>query len=330
MSFRLKNYAVKLLSKINCINYFWKHLPNGLYVFNYHRIGDAQQCQFDRAVFSCSIKAFEQHIKEISENFIVINTVELHELIKNNKLTHNRYAIITFDDGYLDNFTNAYPILKKHKVPGVFYLVTDFLNEISIPWWDEIAYILRKSTGKFYQLPKGLQKYRLINDNIDQIIRQIMLEAKKLNDCAILDVLVHVRKAFPIAHQELQQEKVNLFMDWSQAQTLIDNGMEIGSHTNSHQILSQIDDKEHFSEIKLSKEMLEQKLGEIINSLAYPVGRYYCYDEKSFKFAKLAGYKIAFNNEPGKHKIITNMFNINRYCVVNDDIDFLKFDCFFI
>lgn len=327
MSFRLKKYFVNFLSKINAVNYFWKRLPNGLYVFNYHRIGDAQSCQFDRAVFSCSVTAFEQHIKEISENFIVIDTVKLNELIANNKLSDDRYALVTFDDGYLDNFTDVLPIMQKYAMPGVFYLVTDFLNEISIPWWDEIAYILRHSIGKHYQLPNGDEKYHLVDGNIDQVIRHIMLKAKKMNDCGILDVLADIRKTFPDAYQYLKKEQVNLLMNWDHAQALIAGGMEIGSHTNSHPILSQLTDSEQLVEIASSKELLEQRLKTSVNSIAYPVGRYHCYNEKTFQYTQSSGYQIAFNNEPGSHKKVHNKFDINRYCVVADDINFLKFDC---
>ena len=56
--------------------------------------------------------------------------------------------LITFDDGYRDNYTLAFPILRKHGVQAVFFLPTAFIGTGKLPWWDVIAYIIKHSVKK--------------------------------------------------------------------------------------------------------------------------------------------------------------------------------------
>jgi peptidoglycan/xylan/chitin deacetylase (PgdA/CDA1 family) len=330
LSFQLRQGLSKLLTLTGGINYFWNKLPNGVYAFNYHRIGDKDKSPFDRAIFSCTEQAFEQQIIVLKQHFKIINTIELAKLIKRNDKVNDRFAVITFDDGYLDNFTIALPILKKHQVTAVFYLTTDFLDSNKITWWDEIAYLLRKSVGNEYQLPKSNYTYTLVKENIDNIIRNIMSEIKQTKYFSVLDALENIRMKFPLAHQTLLAEEHQLFMNWQQANELLIQGMEVGSHTLTHPILSQIGIEQHEKEIVDSKLLLEQRLNCKINSIAYPVGRYYCYNEQTIEFTLAAGYKIAFNNEPGFHRSIDNALDINRFCVATNDVEYLKYECCFI
>lgn len=329
MFFRLHQKLSKLLSLTRGINYFWDKLPNGVYAFNYHRIGDKENTPYDRGIFSCTQQAFEQQIIAIKDHFKIINTVELAELIERNEIANERFAVITFDDGYIDNYTEALPILKKHQVSAVFYLTTTFLDSKEITWWDEVAYLLRKSHDMTYQLPNGASKHQLEKNNIDKIIQRIMTDIKQTKSLSVITVLDDIRLKFPIAKESLSREEHQLFMGWEQAKVLLQQGMEIGSHTLTHPILSQLDVKQHREEIVNSKLLLEEKLQCEINSIAYPVGRYYCYNEKTFEFTAAAGYKIGFNNEPGLHRSIENVLDINRFCVATNDLNHFKYECCF-
>lgn len=332
-SYKIKKILNKLLILTKGINYFWRRLPKGLYVFNYHRIGKAAGTEFDRAVFSCSSDAFEQHLIAIKENFIVIDTEKLISLIQHDKLIDNRYAIITFDDGYIDNYHEAFPLLKKHHLCASFYIATDFIDLDEIPWWDQIAYLLRHSVNQTYYLIGTNKPFSLVENKIDKVIQQIMTAIKLLTTYNVLDVLNDIKVQFPEANLSLkniqQKESQKLFMTWPQIKEMSDNGMEIGSHTITHRILSQLANQEQQVEICHSKAIIEGNISKTVSSLAYPVGRYHCYNSQSEEAAKEAGYKIAFNNEAGSHRAVTNHYNINRYCIASDDVNDLKLGCLF-
>ncbi|MGL1957615.1 MAG: polysaccharide deacetylase family protein [Colwellia sp.] len=329
MLFKLKGFFYKLLSLTGGLDYFWHKLPNGLYNFNYHRIGNKEVAKFDRAIFSCTAKSFDKHVQAIKDNFIIINPQNLEKLIKLDKLKQARYAIISFDDGYADNYYEAFPILKKYNVTASFFITTNFIESNQIPWWDEIAFLLRESCGETYRCISTDKVFELKSGNIDDTIKLIMQEGKKLKKLSILDVLYNIREQFPKAYKKVQEKKQTLFMTWAQIEEIAESGMEIGSHTLTHRILSQLSAQEQKQEIFKSKAIIENKLNGSIFSIAYPVGRYHCYNETSLKLAALAGYKVGFNNEAGNHLTIKNCYDINRYCIARDDINRLKYECCF-
>lgn len=332
MHFRTKQALKKLFIHTRMANLFWKYLPNGVYVFTYHRIGDMYATNYDRAVFSCTAEALEKQIIAIKKNFKIVTPTQLRNIIDTNQRISDRYAVITFDDGYFDNYSQAFPILKKHNVPGAFFLPTDFIDSKKIPWWDEIAYLLRNSYNKSYQLPEQTTIYFLEKNNIDATIQKIIYQSKRLENISIIEVLEDIRKKFPEAHNKLNKlnnKENTLFMNWLQVKEMADNGMEIGSHTQSHQILSELSEKQQEEEIEQSKHIIEEHIGRKVLSIAYPVGRYHCYTERTCSLSKNAGYIIGFNKEPGKNKIILNPYNINRISVEWENLNVMQFNtCF--
>lgn len=92
---------------------------NGAVILMYHSIGD------NREFFTVSEKEFDRQMTYLKENdFHVISAVDLIEIVENNLLIPDKTVVITFDDGYQDNFRNAFPILNKHRFPATIFVST--------------------------------------------------------------------------------------------------------------------------------------------------------------------------------------------------------------
>ena len=128
--------------------YKWLTRKDGLYCFNYHRIGDSTLTPFDPNIYSCTAEAFKMQLRFIKKHFQIITLDEAILLTKNQQPLNKRYALITFDDAYIDNYEIAYPILKEQKISAVFFIPTDYVDSAIIPWWDEIAWMLKNTTKK--------------------------------------------------------------------------------------------------------------------------------------------------------------------------------------
>jgi len=326
---KFKQLVRKFLTVSGLHHVIWKFIPNGVYVFNYHRIGDKDSCVFDREVFSCTSEGFEKQCSFIKEHFNVISLEQLEQLISEDKVLDTKYALITFDDGYIDNYTEAFPILKKHSIPASFYVATDFVGGDLIPWWDEIAYILRKSSGLSYQLPSKKNKYHLKSGELESVISRIIYDAKRLSNVTVLDVLADVRDKFPKAASELGYGNHQLFMDWEQLNKMTIEGMSIGSHTLSHQMLSQLSLVLQQRELEESKHIIESQLSTDVSSVVYPVGRKHCYTNETCELAKSVGYTFGFNNEPGRITTRSIPHDLNRYCIGSNSLTELKLTVMF-
>jgi peptidoglycan/xylan/chitin deacetylase (PgdA/CDA1 family) len=325
----LKRIIKKILSKDWVVNYYWQRIPNGVYVFNYHRIGNRNSSLYDRSNFSCSEKALDAQITELKQHFEILNIEELDKLISTEKPFDKRYALITFDDGYIDNYTLAFPILKKHNVSAVFYLTTDYIETKHIAWWDEVAYLIRSAKGQRYTIPGDSKEFFFSPDNIESVIKDFMYYVKRIHTPTITTIIEHLRASFPEHYETLRNNNESLFLNWQQAKEMAKQGMELGSHTQSHTILSQLDDASQKKEIDGSKQIIENMTGVAVHSIAYPVGRRHCYTDQSTEIAMQSRYKFGFNNEPGINRTIENRYDINRICIDSCDIKHLKMNCIF-
>ncbi|MBP9863849.1 polysaccharide deacetylase family protein [Patescibacteria group bacterium] len=105
-------------------------LPSA-YVLLYHRVADVTD---DPHLLAVRKKHFEDHIRYLTEKGHVISLNQLVQDIKNHSV-RDKSVVVTFDDGYADNFYNAYPILKKYNAPfTVFVSALPMLNQETFPW----------------------------------------------------------------------------------------------------------------------------------------------------------------------------------------------------
>ena len=199
------------ISGITALRGHW--LPAGLYCFNYHRIGNPQECAHDRGVFSCSAWRFEEHVAWIMERFEVVTIDKLLFPAGNRGEWNRPLALITFDDGYIDSYTIAFPILKRLGATAVFFLPTLFIGTNRMPWWDEMAWILRHARHKEIRPFGTSERFLLDDENLDRSIRDILLLAKtrQLPMCEQTDDLA---KMCGGARPESANDP--LFLDWNQ------------------------------------------------------------------------------------------------------------------
>ncbi len=287
----------------------WPMIPKGIYCFNYHRIGDENASIFDPNVFSCTAKQFEQHVQFYNKNFIVISIEQLIDKIERNLPIDNKYALITFDDGYIDNYDIAYPILKKYQTPAAFYVATNYLDTPHIPWWDEIAWIIRHTNNTQIKFENWSETVDISSGSITEKVRNILRVIKQDKERTMVDKITELSK---ICQCEMPDElrKTPLFISWKQAKEMSDNGMHIGSHTMSHTILSHLPPQEQLKEISQSKAIIEQHLSKEVTSIAYPVGGHSAFTETTRQLAQQANYKVAFSFVPG---IITSFNSQERF-----------------
>ena len=299
----------------------WTMLPNGVYCFNYHRIGVAKDSSFDPNVFSCTPEVFEQHLIFFKKNFEIISIEQLNQLYMSPQLD-KKYALITFDDGYQDNYERAFPLLKKYQVPATLFVATDFIDQKCIPWWDEVAWIIRQCTTKEIAATGWLSTEQLDALSLSDRIKAILRVIKKDQLTSIDDKLTRLRQLTQKSC-DITDLPQKLFANWDMIREMSTNGISIGSHTCSHRILSHLSKAEQKHELLHSKEKIERELNQTISALAYPVGGIDSFNNTTENLAQASGYSIAFSYINGINKTLTNDFKYQllRIPVDNNPIE---------
>lgn len=273
-----------------------------------HRFGDENM--YNRH----SSKLFRRQCEYMKKNFNIISLSKyVNHIIKQIPIPSNS-LIVTMDDGYNDNYIYAYPILKEFEIPATIFLVTGFINKELWFWWDKIRYIFFKSKKSqyIYEYNGEIKEFKLntIEEREhawDYITIVLLYEPNEVREQFIMQLQKDLDIIVPF-------ESVEEFMPvtWDEVREMRKNGIEFGSHTHTHPILSHILNHQKKEEIEKSKQILEEKIQTQVISFSYPNGQKKDYDEESVKLVEDAGYQCAMVAFQGFNDLKTNPFEIRR------------------
>ncbi|HWI22363.1 MAG TPA: polysaccharide deacetylase family protein [Baekduia sp.] len=242
----------------------WK----GVLVLNYHRIGDSEHQPWDRTLWSVTEQQFDDQLSVLAREADVIGPGDLASVLAAGK---GRHVMLTFDDGYRDNYELALPLLRSHGLTATFFLATGFIDDPRVAWWDEIAWIVRRASAE--EIPAGnwLASAVSLGDDPDAAIAELVQIYKRIPDAerpAYLGFLAAATGSGPCA----PAEAAGMWMTWDMARELRDAGMSIGGHTVTHPLLGQISPERQRAEIDECARRLREELSDPMRWFAYPVG----------------------------------------------------------
>lgn len=249
---------------------------------------------------------FRNHMEWISGVFNVIPLSDAVENLKNGTLKRGSLAI-TFDDGYLDNATEALPILKEFGFHATFFCTSAWLDG-GLMWNDQVIESIRLWPEK-----------RLSIDHLG--INSLSVETLEEKNKAIEKILPKLKYLEHSMRQELAMSLISRFddvpelmMDRKHLKLLQEQGMEIGGHTHSHPILSQLDDTSLELELAINKKTLESAIESPIKLFAFPNGKPGLdFDDKQIPSIRNAGYLASLTTAPGTASSATNLFKLPRF-----------------
>jgi peptidoglycan/xylan/chitin deacetylase (PgdA/CDA1 family) len=271
----------------------FEQLPSrpGVVVFAYHRIGNRDDCEYNRDLFSASAEQFDDHLSYLKRHIPILLPHELSELIAKRRPLNRLHAIITFDDGYLDNYTVAFQALRGHGLRAAFFLISSFVGGSCIPWWDEIAYLVNNTPWPFLSIPCGSPVTVDLRAGKERAIRQLVGAYKSEENCDPAAFMQQLRAEAQVRCPNLRRR----FIDWNEAREMASAGMEIGAHTHTHPILSRLTARQQHAELQDSKAVLERNIGLPVTSFAYPNGGQADFNAETQRIARAVGFTTAFS-----------------------------------
>ena len=201
--------------------------PSGIPVLNYHQINDV-----DENLLTVSTSEFETQMAWLEENgYKTITVSELLDFLDGKGSLPERPVLIPFDDGYIDNYQCAFPILKKHNMKACIFLISEYVS------------------------------------------------------------------LYPN------------YLTWEQLAEMQSSGIEFGSHTVDHNVLTELSPNSVNHELADSKNILEKRLKRRIEVLAYPCG---FTNEYIKSRVNASGYRAAFTVNLGNVHTGDDLYALNR------------------
>lgn len=251
---------------------------------------------------------FDELVGVLVKYFNVLGVDEALELWRSGRLPP-RSLVITFDDGYADNFTVAYPILRKHGVQAVFFVASGYLDG-GIMFNDVVIEAVRRTPAESLDLNwlgAGVHELQSVSQR-RALIHELLGRVKYLSLNGRQEAL----------ERFLQEARVvrptDLMMTSNQLQAMFAGGMTIGGHTMNHPILAVLDDDAAWHEIASNRQHLTDLLGVCPRFFAYPNGKPGAdYTAQSVSLVEKAGYEAAFTTTWGSVGRESGAYELPRF-----------------
>jgi peptidoglycan/xylan/chitin deacetylase (PgdA/CDA1 family) len=280
----------------------WPRRP-GILVINHHRVLRPDGCEYDHGVIDCTPEQFARQVRWLRDRFPIFTLDEVLEAVEKPRQLRRCGVLLTFDDGYLDNYQVAFPILQSLGVQGTFFLPTSYIGTSRLPWWDRIARVLRETRHASIRLGYPEKAVVELSGDREAAIRQVLTIYKSP---AMRDPGRFFDELFAACGCECPAESESpLFMTWRQAAEMARAGMAFGSHTHTHELLAKLTPEAQYEELTVSRDRIESELAVRVEAVAYPVGSRTAFSAATREAVRRAGYRAGFSYYGGINRAET-------------------------
>ena len=267
-------------------------------VLGYHRIMPVPgpKYPFSDKIISATPEEFARELKFLRANLDVISMAELVRGLDEPKLLPARPAVITFDDGYADNHTCAFPVLRDAGLPATFFVCTQLIGTRRIPWYEAWVCCFKRSRAKVIPSPFGGDDapYALDEANLAASHVRFRRNLGCLRWSQMPALLGRLREATSVDPDEHLADP--FFMSWDAVRELAAAGMDVGGHTRTHPILANVDDPQALQdEVVGCYQDLARVLPQSPISFAYPWGSTEAMSAAADEMIEQAGFQISFS-----------------------------------
>lgn len=280
-------------------------------IINFHGVTNIKGNRFNNRHIDAS--EFEKIIIYLKKNFNVVPLKEIFEIYRTKKVTSKRTIALTFDDGYINNFTVALPILKKHNVPATFYLISEGLVNKDFYVWPDVIDLIQKNSKEDLVLSFGTFKFpNFYCEELKLSLVDLMKKSAEKREA----YLNEIKTKYPVYLTDAAKfpELIKLITKEEIASYKNETIIEYGSHTHLHYNLEHLNESTSYEEVNRSKQLIEDSIGKPIISLAFPDGSY---NASTIANCKKAGYENVTAVSYKLNEINTDPYILSRFTISN-------------
>ena len=275
-----------------------------LTVLAYHRVfdlGDEAGFPYDPELVSATPADFAWQMEFVCRHFNFITFETLVAYREGRSRLPKCPAIVTFDDGHLDNYEVAFPILKRLGIPATIFLSTGYVGGGGTFWFDRVAHLLyraRQGTVEIRDIGfsaelRGVASRRQAAERLLGMLKRVCDEER----------LAALGKLEEIDTSKTEPDATgSAVVNWDQVREMSRAGIEFGSHSVTHPILTALPDDALDRELRQSKQAIELQTGKQCDVFAYPVGSG-AFDARVLEATRRCGYKLGISYASGTNPL---------------------------
>lgn len=297
---RMRSCADRVAASIGLLAWCERRMHQGLTILMYHRVLPAEQCAgYPLQSLVMPVEAFREQMRWLAGHCRVMPVADALAALQRKDLSDRPLVAVTFDDGYADNHEIAADILEEHQLRATFFVTSDFVEGGEPMWFDcaADAWSRLQAADQHHLLDQLVPGYAENGKrDISAEPTRIWMEFLKHRDPA-----VRVQLVGEIEERSSGPMRSHLYrpMTPEQVAELHQRGHEIGSHTVTHPLLTQLSEEECRRELKESREAISRWIGEEVAGLCYPNGDF---DHRVETVLALLGYRYACTMAAGLNR----------------------------
>jgi peptidoglycan/xylan/chitin deacetylase (PgdA/CDA1 family) len=289
------------------IGQFRRRLRGKVVILTYHRVlsEDERARYYVQPGMYVRRDVFEAQMEFLKEHFEVLAFSRLLDLWAAGGLDDGtRYCVVTFDDGWRDNYVHAYPVLRRLGIPATIFLATEFVGTDEWFWPEKLAHVMAHWRGG---RPNRGDEGERLETAIEAEISRWKLMRRANIDRALEKLLQAWGGSLP---------RDRVIMNWDEVAEMARNGVSFGSHSMTHSILTREGAEAVEREIRGSLRELQERRLNCIPVFCYPNGGY---SPDLADRVRSGGYRAAVCSESGWETLVPrDLFALRRVGIHND------------
>jgi len=275
-----------------------------------------------------SAKMFERQMAYVARHYRVMSLPELVRRLTAKEKLLPYTLVITFDDGFRNNYSVAAPILRKYRLPATVFLTTAFIDSLHLGLWTErVDWMLQAANipavdfsidGDLRQLALSTTRDRIIaSDLVRGYLKRLPPKEREA-------VIASLAEKIGILHDiDDSLEERYAFLTWDQIREMSQWQITFGSHTHTHSILSTLSPAEVIFELAESRRRLEPEIDMPCTLFSYPNGTSRDFGRRDEQLLRKLGYTAAVSQISGFNDHKTRLFALRRINITrNQDFNY--------
>lgn len=284
---------------------------NNCIIINFHGVTNVIGNRFNNR--HIDVNEFEKILRYLKHNYKIVSLKEIFEIHQSKQSPKQKTVAITFDDGYINNFSIALPVLKKHNIPATFYLISKGLVDDSYYVWPDIMDLIQRNVKESITLDENVFSYPdFYSDKLKLSLVDFLKSCGSKREKYIKELTD--KYSFHLVMAKKHPQLIELIRKNEFPKYANEPLIEYGSHTHAHFNLEYLTKSECETELMESKKIIKEFTGKDPNSLAFPDGSY---NKETIDVAMKAGYKnlvaVSYKfNEANKNPNLLSRFTISN------------------